>query len=527
MLNASHDSSAAVRLGALLALRRCQSPEVSEFLQDPDPAIVLEAARAINDAPVPSGMPELAALLAAATPNPASGGSGTPLDSSSETGLFTLRRSLNANFRLGTPANAAAVAAFCAKNGVPEALRVEALEMMAEWSEPPRRDKIVGLSRPPPRRDPRIAAEALRPFVPAFGHAEGKAVRIAFLRAAAALRLEGVDYLSIVSNALEPSEVRIEALKSLAATKDARLAEAIQIARADSNSKLRAEATRLRGRSPEDLAALAATLQTGSVAEKQSAIAAVSEMSGLAADDLILQQLESLLAGAQPKELALDTLEAAGQRNSPAIKAKLAEYEARLAKEDPLAPYRPALYGGKADEGRKVFFERQDAGCFRCHKIKGEGGAVGPDLTGPRTPPAARIHPRVHRLSRQTDRRMRLRERPGDPQERRHLAAGVVKRTRPTGELVLNLGGGRRDKNPGGPPSNPASAASPPCPKPWPPSSRNKTSATSSSSSLRPVSRGRRSSAASGGRIGDSPCNDCPSGCRSGAWKPAISQVSA
>jgi quinoprotein glucose dehydrogenase len=386
LLQSADDPSPAVRLGVLLVLRRWQRPEVTRFLKDAEPGIILEAARAINDAPIPAGLPALAKMLEAASADSAPGARASShralVNPDSEPGVFTLRRALNANFRLGSAENAKAVAAFAARSGAPDSLRIEALEMLADWSEPPRRDKIVGLSRPLPRREARIAAEALRPMVPTLLHAEGKEIRIAFLRAAAALGLAGVDFFSILSNPEEASEVRIEALKSLAEGKDARLAEAVRVARADPNARLRAEATRLQGKSPGDLAALASTLKNGSAVEKQSAIGAVSELAGPSADGLILEQLESLLGGGLPQELALDTLEAAGKRNSPAIKAKLSEYEARLAKEDALAPYRPALYGGNAEQGRKTFFERQDAGCFRCHKINGEGGAVGPDLTG-------------------------------------------------------------------------------------------------------------------------------------------------
>src|SRR5262249_43506684 len=53
-----------------------------------------------------------------------------------------------------------------------------------------------------------------------------------------------------------------------------------------------------------------------------------------------------------------------------------------LSASDDLAKYRVSLFGGNAAEGRKIFYERQEAACFRCHKIKGNGGDVGPELSG-------------------------------------------------------------------------------------------------------------------------------------------------
>jgi quinoprotein glucose dehydrogenase len=47
------------------------------------------------------------------------------------------------------------------------------------------------------------------------------------------------------------------------------------------------------------------------------------------------------------------------------------------------------LEGGDAVAGRKVFFERQEAGCLKCHNIGGLGGVVGPNLSaigGQRSP---------------------------------------------------------------------------------------------------------------------------------------------
>ena len=49
---------------------------------------------------------------------------------------------------------------------------------------------------------------------------------------------------------------------------------------------------------------------------------------------------------------------------------------------DSLANFRETLFGGDAATGRKLFFERVDASCLRCHKVGWEGGDVGPNLTG-------------------------------------------------------------------------------------------------------------------------------------------------
>ena len=56
-MKAIHDESPAARMGVLLALRRLGDPEIARFLNDPDPRLVLEAARAINDVPIAAAMP--------------------------------------------------------------------------------------------------------------------------------------------------------------------------------------------------------------------------------------------------------------------------------------------------------------------------------------------------------------------------------------------------------------------------------------------------------------------------------------
>jgi quinoprotein glucose dehydrogenase len=96
--------------------------------------------------------------------------------------------------------------------------------------------------------------------------------------------------------------------------------------------------------------------------------------------------------------LQLDLLEAAGKSKSGAIQAKLKAYEEKRSaaagtKTDPLAAYGESLLGGDATAGRKIFMERPDVSCLRCHKLAGQGGVAGPDLTG-----VASRHPRQYLL---------------------------------------------------------------------------------------------------------------------------------
>jgi quinoprotein glucose dehydrogenase len=83
-----------------------------------------------------------------------------------------------------------------------------------------------------------------------------------------------------------------------------------------------------------------------------------------------------------PAELQLDVLEAARSLSSAVVKAKLSRYDATRSASDPLSPFRETLEGGNAKAGERLFYHKEELSCLRCHKIKGEGGEVGPDLTG-------------------------------------------------------------------------------------------------------------------------------------------------
>ena len=81
-------------------------------------------------------------------------------------------------------------------------------------------------------------------------------------------------------------------------------------------------------------------------------------------------------------ELHLDLLEALAKRKSnPVIAKSLSLIEEKRSKDDKLAMWREVLVGGDAEAGRRVFLYKSEVSCLRCHKVQGNGGEVGPDVT--------------------------------------------------------------------------------------------------------------------------------------------------
>ena len=375
LVEAAADPSAAVRLACLLALRRGERPEIARFLADTEPRLVLEAARAIYDVSIAAALPLLAALPFPAT-NSAPPEITEPL----------ARRILNANFRLGTPAAASLLATRAAQTNASALQRTEALQMLADWAAPSGRDRVVGLWRPLTPRAAAPAAAALRPVVSAILHEAPAEVRSAAARAAGSLRVSEADaaLAELVGDARQPVALRVEALKALGEIASPRLGDARAGATAATEPELKKEAARWQNIKPSaaSLPRITALLERGSLAEQQAGFNALQEVPGAEADARLEAWLDKLLAGTVAAPLQLDLLEAAARRTAPGVVQRLATFNARRAKSDTLAAFRECLEGGSAAEGRKIFRERVEASCLRCHKLGGEGGEVGPALDG-------------------------------------------------------------------------------------------------------------------------------------------------
>jgi quinoprotein glucose dehydrogenase len=111
---------------------------------------------------------------------------------------------------------------------------------------------------------------------------------------------------------------------------------------------------------------------------RQNAISALALISAPDAEKALGKLMDALLAGRLPAALKLDVLDAAAAKAG--LKDKVAAYQATWKKDDVLAGYREAMDGGDAENGRRIFLEKAEVSCQKCHKVKGQGGEVGPIL---------------------------------------------------------------------------------------------------------------------------------------------------
>lgn len=363
---ATHESRS-VRLAAVVAMRKRGMAQVAGFLNDADPQIVLETARAIHDQPIYDALPKLAALITRPTDS-------DPL----------LRRVLNANYRLGQPEHAQALATFAANPSAPENMRLEALAMLANWAEPSSLDRVLNMWRPIEPRSAQPAAAALKASLAGILRGSPKvAQEAAKVAAKYGISDVGPFLASILADKSQAGASRADALLALAALGDPSLEMTTTASLTDDHALVRAAARTVLFK--KDAAAalpkLAEAVAQGEIPERQSALDLLRESRTPGTNEIIATALDRLLANEFPAEARLELLEAAERRADRAIGQKLKQYQEAKPADDQLAAFRETLAGGDAERGAKVFYERTEVSCVRCHKAQGQGGDVGPELT--------------------------------------------------------------------------------------------------------------------------------------------------
>ena len=375
----SKSGAGAEAVFATLALVRRKSPLLAKLLTHANPEVVTEAARAIHD---DEGIPAAHPALAAAFGQP-------------NLPFHAARRALNANLRQGDEAALQRVLNWTIAQTEGAPLRLEALNVLSVFDQPPVLDSVDGTARKHPPRDPaRIAAlirarqddllklrrpeeralalsllvkyEADLPFPILQTLAEDlKAspdVRLQTLRLLGRIQEEPLAVTRTLRNAAgegNPSEVRIEALS--------------QLFKRDSAAAL-------------EVARIIIASKAAKTPEKQAVILALRGREEPAARSLLKDLVTRLASRQLDAGLKLDVFEVAGDSTDRAVVGALNSYlqtsgqgAPKLAA--PGLPYELLIEGGDAARGKALVNGHLAANCTACHRIDtAEGSEVGPAL---------------------------------------------------------------------------------------------------------------------------------------------------
>ena len=361
-------ASVAVRLLSVVTLRRQASPLVREYLGDADSAVVEEAARAIHDdTSIPDALPALAAMV----------------DSPASRSDVIVRRSLNANLRLGTTANAGRLLAFALDESRSREMRQEALTSLRAWNEPPPLDRVDGCAR---KFNPAQIRGVLEPRLDALLALTEPGLKTLAIEImiAQSLRAGATQIAGIVDDAKASAALRAQALRLLAGQHRANPAFGATLDRAlatESPAQLHMAALELlRPDRAERLAADAdTTLASRSMPEKQHALAQLAAAGHPAADAVLDRQAALLLEGKCPPTLQLDVIEGLRVRGAanPVLAAKLKAFSVSSA----AVAQNELLEGGSVAAGQEIVTNHLNANCLACHSTTAQGGSeVGPNL---------------------------------------------------------------------------------------------------------------------------------------------------
>lgn len=360
-----------VRIASVVALRANDSALVGAFLNDSDPLVVTEAARAIYDEQIVDAMPALAKLIGREDLK----------------GTALVRRVLHANFRLGARENAERLAEFATRANAEELHRWEALDLLTKWIEPPGRDGFTGEWWPLPKRDGAFLPHLVQSMQTAGIEKAPQRVVEAWIELAERCNASEVGP-ALVARACDTdtnADLRAKALRAASLVAPAALEPALPQLAIDAEATVRAQALRAIQKAAPERAypLLAEAARHGAIEERRVAYTALAALKDPRVDTLFTVEVARHIAGLIPPEVALDLVLAAEQRSDESVKSVLANLAAVRSIDPASAPFIDSLHGGDKARGKRVLREKAETSCLRCHKIEwGEGGEVGPDLRG-------------------------------------------------------------------------------------------------------------------------------------------------
>jgi quinoprotein glucose dehydrogenase len=368
----STHASSAVRMGAVIALRRMRHAAIANFLNDKDEFVVTEAARAINDdLSIEAALPALGKIL-----------NTTPF-----TNEPLIRRAINANFRTGSEEGIQALIAYASAARNPELMRAEALAALGTWPKPSVVDRVDGRYRGEIKRDPENLVRVGSASFIKLASDKSALVRMESVKAIGKLKITSASS-TLLARLKSDSDagVREESLKSLVQLGESNVKEAIQVALRDKGKNVRVTALDLlpQLKLENELMAslLSEVISTKTVEEKQAALITLGSVplanSQKVFDQLLVQYENKKLPG----EVTLELAEGIDKTGSAELKARLKEINSKSSGDTLKAAFAGAMFGGDANRGAGIFYSNQAAQCIRCHSYGDMGGSAGPRLNG-------------------------------------------------------------------------------------------------------------------------------------------------
>lgn len=372
LVELSNHYSNAVRLGAVLALRRLEHEGIKAFLLDQNEYIVTEAARAINDDfSIEGALPELGNLLV--------------------TTRFTneplIRRAINANLRVGTEQAMQNLVSYMLKPDAPLVLRQEAIEALGTWAKPSVLDRVDGRYRGEISRDAGMVRAAAGDALIELLSSNQLPLKLGAIKAIGKLGiLETEERLFAMLNDNSPYEVKNAALQSLAKMQSGKTPLAIERAIADSDKNVRVSGLNLMDQLDMDkdlkVNLLIDIIEKRTTEEKQAALNALGNVPAEFSKQGFARLLGQMENGSLDPEILLELSEAVEKTENEEIAALYQQSAEKLWKGDEIASYQSSLNGGDINNGRRLFFQSQTGQCMRCHAYDDMGGNVGPSMNG-------------------------------------------------------------------------------------------------------------------------------------------------
>ena len=368
----SKNPSRAVRIAAVVALRRMSNPGITSFLNDTDEFIVTEAARAINDdLSIKDALPALGNLL----------------KNTSFTNEALIRRSINANQEVGTDEAMQNLIDYSSVQSNPAAMRAEAIDALSTWSKPSVLDRVDGRYRGAVNRDASIVKNKAANALISLLNNKDMMVRLSAVKAISKIGInQGTAQLMVLLKKDPQAAVRVEALKALASMEDEQIGGAIKQALADKDKSVRIAGIDLIGKMniPKELmvSLLTDVINTKTTEEKQAALLTLGNLPVQHTSKVFDDLLKKMSSGKLSADIYLELAEAIDSSRSAELIGGYKKISSASSPDTLSSAYAGSLNGGNADRGRMIFYRNENAQCIRCHAYNDYGGNAGPRLNG-------------------------------------------------------------------------------------------------------------------------------------------------